>query len=375
MISALTVFHLAKTAGRTLPVEGWDRCLPPAGTTRIWCLDTCQRWLLVVLRSGAGATRDPGPLPTGMEAFYGAEAYAFLLQVATGLASRLTGETNILGQMKAAWGQHAVDVAWLQWLFADAKEIRTRFLCGVGNASYGSLVRHLLRQGSGPAGGAVLVVGAGDMAATVAPWLRTWPLQLLNRTSARAEKLAETLRAQPGEPVSVVPQDLAEVAWRAAGAVVVCVPADAGADRERLHWLAGSLHAQLIPVIHLGVHRHQAQIWGRLPQLLCLDDLYSLQARANEQRRRQLLLAFEACMERARHRALGTSLSHPHGWEDLPSFRSRGAHHFENPDNDLGPEIPGNPLAADRQVAPPALGEWGIPVRREPVADFNVPAV
>ena len=27
-----------------------------------------------------------------------------------------------------------------------------------------------------------------------------------------------------------------------------------------------------------------------------------------------------ACSERARHRALGLSLSHPHGWEDLPAF-------------------------------------------------------
>ncbi len=309
-----------------------------------------------------------------MEVFHGVEAYGFLLQVATGLASRLTGETNILGQMKAAWNQHAAEASWVQWLFADAKEIRTRFLCGVGGASYGSLVRHLLRQSGGPAGGAVLVVGAGDMAATVTPWLRTWPLQLLNRTSGRAEELAESLRAQPGEPVSVVPPELAEVAWRAAGAVVVCVPANAEADRERLHWLAGSLHAQFIPVIHLGLHRQEARDWSCLPQLLCLDDLYSLQDQADEQRRRQLLLALDACVERSRHRALGTSLSHPHGWEDLPSFRSLGAHHFEDPDKHHFPESLSIALTVDRQLAPPPPGARGIPIRRQPVGDCTVPA-
>jgi hypothetical protein len=312
MIGRLTVLHRRKTAA-TEAAFGHGG-VPLLSSDSGLLLDTCQRWLLV--------SHDPAPAtaPPGLELFRGWEAYGFLLRVATGLASQLAGETNILGQMKAAWSDQAPELPWLQWLFADAKDIRARFLDGVGGASYGSLVRQLLRQMGGPTGDRVLLVGAGDMAETIGPWLRCWPTSVLNRTAGRAEALVEQLREQPGAPVSFVRPAQAEVAWRSAGAVVVCVPGDPVEDANRLSWLHSSIYGPAVPVIHLGLHRAQAGRWNSLPGFRCLDDIYALHSEADDRRHRQLALAQQACTDRALHRALGSSLSHPHGWEDLPAF-------------------------------------------------------
>lgn len=337
MIRGLVVFQVAKAGGLRAPARGWEWALGIPVTAPVWQLDTCQRWLLV---THGNFTLSPAKLPVGVEMFRGSEAYEFLLEVATGLASQLAGETNILGQMKAAWSGQAPQVPWLQWLFADAKEIRARHLSEVGGASYGRSVRQLLRQPGGePAAGPVLLVGAGDMAETVAPWLRAWPLQIVNRTPARAQALAERLSAQPGAAVASVPPQHHELAWRSAGAVVVCVPADAAGDPVVMNWLRASIHGSAVPVIHLGVHRLQAGPWGTLPEFRCLDDIYELQHQADSHRDRQLALASQACAERARHRGLGSSLSHPHGWEDLPSFFPFTAFQLGGQDRSVGRRV------------------------------------
>lgn len=320
MICSLTVVHLAKSGGLSAPAAGWEHALGlPAGTPS-WPLDTCQRWLQVFQGPAARKIR-PEMLPEGMEVFHGTEAYEFLLEVATGLASQLAGETNILGQMKLAWSLQSAQVPWLQWLFADAKEIRAKFLSEVGGASYGRLVRQLLRQTHGAEAGPVLVVGAGDMAETICPWLRATRLQILNRTPARAEALAAELRKHPGAAVEVVDPAEAEAAWRGASAVVVCVPFDAAEDARRRNWLRPESSPEgATPVVHLGGNRAQAGAWNAVPRFSCLDDVYALQSQADGRRDRQIALASLACAERARHRGLGSSLSHPHGWEDLPAF-------------------------------------------------------
>ncbi len=321
MIRHLTVLHLARTAGHPAPPAGWERCLPPSSATSCWRLETCQRSLFVSLNPASRVAVPLVALPPGVEIFHGATAYEFLLRVATGLASELAGETNILGQLKAAWSHQSRQSPWLQWLFADAKEIRANYLSSVGGASYGRLVRQLLRSAGGLDAGPVLIVGAGDMAETVCPWLRATPMQILNRTPARAEALARQLQEQPGATVEVVAADQAEAAWRNAGAVVVCAPFDPVEDVLRQEWLRPAGPNEFArPVIHLGGNRQDAGDWSTLPQFHCLDDLYTLQRQSDGRQARQLGLAFQACLERARHRLLGSSLSHPHGWEDLPGF-------------------------------------------------------
>ncbi len=56
----------------------------------------------------------------------------------------------------------------MQRLLQDTKEIRSEYVVGLGSATYGSLVRRLL---GGPGSGPTLLLGAGQLAETVLPYL------------------------------------------------------------------------------------------------------------------------------------------------------------------------------------------------------------
>ncbi len=318
MFGEICVLHHAKSGPETAGAEGaWLDAAAAEGDPG-WFLETCQRRVMVFPGGHPWSRRTP---PEGLDLHQGTDAYRFLLLLATGLESRVAGETNILGQMKSAWSHHARGTRWLQWLFADAKEIRSRFLSQIGGASYGRLVQQLLRrQGVGP-GATVLLVGAGALAAEVAPWLRGWNLKLSNRTPGRAQDIAGKLRLHPGKPVEVVPGDAAEAAWKSADAIVPCIPFDDGQDGERCRWLRdGRPGKPATTVIHLAGARRAAGAWTELAGFLCLDDLFELHESLDGIRVHRLARARRACDERADHRDLGAALSLAHGWEDLSAF-------------------------------------------------------
>src|SRR5271155_1564590 len=134
-------------------------CSTPPGEVANFQIDTCQR-RVTILASAADreALRERLPSDGELQSFEGTEAYAFLLRFACGLESKLVGETEIFGQIKQAWRDYAAAASSLrqqldpliQQLFQDTKEIRARFLSGLGSASYGSQVR----RGPGAFGGA-----------------------------------------------------------------------------------------------------------------------------------------------------------------------------------------------------------------------------
>lgn len=312
MLRGLTVLHQRKGSG-------FPGALPPvpnsSGPTLI--LDTCQRWICVL------RTQEPIASIPGVDQFTGEEAYRFLLRVTTGLESRLQGETNIFGQVKQAWAPHGTHFPWLQRLFEDTKEIRAQHLADVGGPSYGRLVRRLLHPISAPHGRPLLLVGAGELAQAVAPWLTGFQLHILNRDPSRAETLAQSLR-QHGHnhfPITVVTPSDADAAWRSAHAVVLCIPFDADQDRRRIAQLQQRSGDASHPfVIHLGGAHSQAGPWSQVSNFHSLDDVFVLHQHESGARRSQLRRADHACQERARLRALGPSLSISHGWEDLASF-------------------------------------------------------
>jgi len=323
MLRGLTVLHQRK--GSEFP-----GALPPvpqsSGPTLI--LDTCQRWICV-LRS----PEPVGPTP-GVDQFAGEEAYRFLLRVTTGLESRLQGETNIFGQVKQAWAPHGAHFPWLQRLFEDTKEIRAQHLSDVGGPSYGRLVRRLLHPVAAPHGKPLLLVGAGELAHAVAPWLTGFQLQILNRDLSRAETLAQNLH-QHGHgrfPMTTVAPTAADAAWRTAHAVVLCIPFDASQDTLRIAQLQQRDPAPYPFVIHLGGAHSQAGPWTAVPNFHSLDDVFQLHHHESGARKAQLRRADHACQERARLRALGPSLSISHGWEDLASFSGWEAEFADRPD-------------------------------------------
>ncbi len=265
-----------------------------------------------------------------LESFEGADAYAFLLRFAAGLESKLVAETEIFGQIKTAWREFcdrgsalACQLSpWIQLLFQDAKEIRSQHLSRLGSASYGSQTRRLLGDEAGA--GPTLLIGAGQLAQSVAPWLPGSELWLWNRTRERALELARELaKREPARPLRVIEAsaDAELAAWRGARNVIVCVPGDAVQDAARVAaWQQRAERAGR--VIHLGLPADGAAPWKGLPGLVSLGALFEMLQLQSEQRRRQFERARRACQEKALLRSLGATSSHPHSWEDLAAFDS-----------------------------------------------------
>lgn len=270
----------------------------------------------------------------GYELHTGASAYRFLLQLACGLESEIAGETEILGQVKQAWRDCEIQGGdgpkqlrpWMQRLLQDTKEIRSEYVVGLGSTTYGSLVRRLL---GGAAQGPTLLLGAGQLAETILPFLDTGEVLVWNRSQARAsEMLSRQRAAQIQGRVHLLDSTPAaeEAAWQRARDVILCIPADAERDAERVNWrLRQPSHDGL--VLHLGIDSAAGTPWSRLAHVATLRDLFGL--RDSQASQRELLLgkARKACADKAQLARLddadGSRAGNSnHGWEDLAVFQA-----------------------------------------------------
>lgn len=280
---------------------------------RALVMHTCQR--VAVISLDAAVCKSLAAHLGGIgavESFSGAAAYGFLLRLSAGLESRLAGETEIFGQIKQAWSEFSArDSAlsqelgsMMQRLFRDVKQLRSRYLSGIGSASYGSLVRRLLDASAGEPGASrpVLLVGAGQLAHAVAPWLKGSELWIWNRSAAKAQELAVELQRRAPERVIKVLDSGSEAelaAWREVHDVVVCVPADAERDAARAEAWA-TPRARRGKLIHLGVDdAAYLGAWRETGEVLHLGAVYELLRASNEQRRAQIERARAACDEYA----------------------------------------------------------------------------
>lgn len=313
-LESLRVIHQLKQSGNAAGIA--------ATGDSVFFLDSCQRRLWVDFSSAAL------PESSEREVFYGVDAYAFLLSVASGLESQVIGETDIFGQLKEAWKLQSLQMSasfkkelspWMQRLFEDTKEIRSRFLQNLGGSSYGSLLRKLLKDHHSLAEDPTLLIGAGQLAHSVAPYLLDHELLISNRTPARAGELAFELQEQnPAAKIRALESFDEELkALTRAAQVVVCVPLDREQDAERIQALANSK----AHIVHLGMRAGETSDWTTLPGLHSLDELFELEKSVTAIRSVQVERARSACREKSILRSLGggsTSISH--GWEDLAAF-------------------------------------------------------
>jgi hypothetical protein len=267
----------------------------------------------------------------GYERHAGAEAYRFLLQLACGLESEIAGETEILGQIKQAWREYETSPEakplrpWMQRLLQDTKEIRSEYVTSLGSATYGSLVRRLL---GGNLPGPTLLLGAGQLAETILPFLDTGEVMVWNRGQERATAMLARQRAGNEGRVRLLEStaEAEDAAWRRAHDVILCIPADAPRDAERIrlwrHHGAPDGH-----VLHLGIDGAAGTEWEGMPGLYTLRDLFSLRDTHALQREAQLARARRACRDKAQLARLddadgSRAGSSNHGWEDLAVFQA-----------------------------------------------------
>jgi hypothetical protein len=322
----LRVLNRRHAASGDTPANSPDRPLAEACEIR-----TCLREVLIGTRAGLALGEASDETLAAYEVRAGAEAYGFLLRLACGLESEIAGETEIFGQIKQAWRDHeaAHPLAarrirpWMQRLLQETKEIRSEHIVNLGSATYGSLARRLL---GGRTDGTTLLIGAGQLATTVLPYLSGAELRVWNRTPARAFEMLAAQRDTTGRQVTVLaPTEEAELAaWPEAHDVVLCIPADAERDAHRVEaWqkrrTAGGR------VLHLGILSAAGTAWEGVPELATLGDLFALRDAQAEQREALLARARRACLEKAQLAQLddadGTRPgSSSHGWEDLAMF-------------------------------------------------------
>lgn len=129
----------------------------------LFVLKTCQRTLLIGLKESFFHFDHDG------EKITGEQAYIYLLEIICGLKSRLVGENEIVNQFKLAYQdfmnqeiRHTGIVKLLEKLFQDAKDIRSKFLIGIGQKSYASIARRKLIRESHA--NEVLILGSGILA-------------------------------------------------------------------------------------------------------------------------------------------------------------------------------------------------------------------
>jgi len=265
-----------------LQVINWHKgsALDSPDTSRGMLLDTCLRRLLV--------QRGDASHYIGAEHYQGADAYRYLLEVTTGLRSKVPGETNVFGQFKSAVASfehkgRRTDVAELRPVLRrvidDTRRIRREQLRGIGGASYGRLVRRLIRPGPRDR---VLFVGAGNLAASMLPFFRQYIVGLWNRSSsALASDAALPFRYDEVERAG---------AW--AHHVILTTPPDAGNDGLWGRALAGRKDCT---TVHLGHRRNQHPTWRVGARHFDLDHVFELRAELDGYRSLQIERARAAC--------------------------------------------------------------------------------
>ena len=236
------------------------------GVREALILSTCNRVELLTVQDDAVAAAVP---PMGMlrflhdylnlpaneiephvYAFREREAIRHLFRVASSLDSMVVGEPQILGQVKESWTvarevgavKSTLDPL-LQRAFSVAKKVRTETQIGSSTVSIASVAAELARKIFGSLSGkTVLIVGAGKMSDLAARHLiqqGATTLLVSNRTEARAEKIADSLRT-PAITTGVIPFDQlheqshrADIVITSTGAGHVFTPAHARALLHR----------------------------------------------------------------------------------------------------------------------------------------------
>ncbi|KAA0209204.1 MAG: hypothetical protein EDM71_01105 [Proteobacteria bacterium] len=294
-----------------LVVGHWPQGVAPvpagAGLATIWRIDTCLRSLLVGAGQAAASTIAALTPP---ETRHGAAAYAFLLEFSCGLKSAIPGETNVFGQFRRAWETFrdnapaaAADALApvVTGLVRDTRAIRNTHLDDIGGASYGSLVRRLLRAAPAEP---LLVVGAGELAQSLLPFFRAQSIGTWSRRPPGAAFVAagRVFAAEAG----------AEAA-RWARHVVITTPVDPANDGRWFDWLEAAGTARSL--VHLGRRRGSGQPWPAGIHSHDLDDVFDLRRSQQNIRSLQVARARQDCRQRAREwaaTAAAATTSWPH---------------------------------------------------------------
>jgi glutamyl-tRNA reductase len=209
----------------------------------------------------------------------GVQAVHHLFRVASGIESQVLGDSQLLGQLREAYG-HARDAhaagSVLHRLFEHAlrvgKRVRAETGLSSGRHSVGAEAANLAARRFGSLAHArVVVVGAGKTGERVARQLAKLgaaDIVVLNRSPERAESLAAAVRGRAA-PLEALYGELAlaDIAIVATGAVAPLVFADPLVSARRRF---ATLHFPLL-LVDLSVPRNVDPAVGSVPGCVVVD--------------------------------------------------------------------------------------------------------
>lgn len=212
-------------------------------------------------------------------------AVTHLFEVASGIGSAVLGETEIVGQVRAAWevaqaegGARSILNLLFRHALETGKRARTETAISRSTASVSHAAVEMATERLGSlAGRRVLVLGAGDTGAGVAASLvgaGATHIAVTNRTHERAEQLAARVGG------SVVPFEQRCSALAATDVLVTCSRAGAVVTADEVRAARSGVGGALL-IVDLAVPRNVEAAVGGLADvtLLDLDDLREWAAR------------------------------------------------------------------------------------------------
>lgn len=210
------------------------------------------------------------------------EAVAHIMEVACGLDSMVLGESQILGQMKAAFSESctvsAVDALFhrlFQQVFSVAKEIRSATAIGACPVSVASAAVHFVQQNHPHLNQAnVVLIGAGEMTELLIRYLQKVSmlssLSIVNRSVDKATQLVSSWGGRV-YALDELHEALthADVVFSATGLATPLV------TKEIVAQVLPRRHHKPLIFIDIGVPRNVDPAVAELAhtQLYCIDDL------------------------------------------------------------------------------------------------------
>ena len=278
-------------------------------------IHTCQRSLVLSTH----------PLATlgSRRSFSGVEAYEFFLRFACGLESEIKGETDVFGQIKTAFKNYLelYPQQSSEWsplfskIFEDTKDIRTQYLQGLGGNTYGALSRRLLNPCSQDQ---VLILGAGQISKSVAPYFSEFNLKIWNRSPERLFQLRLEL-SQKGHREVECFTDTEKLIESLQAATLIILATPPQSETDALILKSHQLNPEQV-VLHLGGQTQDLAHFQEHTHFYSLSDLFLMEKEQSETRTKQVQYALHACHRRALLRSLSASIHIAHGWEDLALF-------------------------------------------------------
>jgi glutamyl-tRNA reductase len=287
-----------------LPAE--RACPLIRGQGEFFVLQTCQRYLLLGFEPLPDI--DPVLVPSlgnSLARIYrGPAAYRFMLEIICGLQSQLLAEQEITSQFRAAFRQYATlphkdpDLLLvLEKLLKDNKDIRHRYLQGLGQQSYAGICRYLLNKNAPHH--AVLILGTGELCLDLIKLLhKRYQIHLSGRNEAVVRELCQR-------------HGLVYIPWKndAAYAQFPNIINTIGDETTLLWasdffeaWQAGPFREKIF--IDLGIPSVIRTADGVANHVFRLPDLFKIGNTLDEQKKKMVVMAHRYIAQLCTHRAI-----------------------------------------------------------------------